>query len=90
MRERHGNTRSAFKRLVASDKDYVTKDDCHKLFRNYGYGEVSDRFFDRLDGDSTGGVDYSSFQKVFTKPLDRPDSASTASGQSTYRAAFGG
>lgn len=88
MKARHGDCRSAFKRVATSHKDYVTRGDVQKLFRNYGYGESADQFFDRLDGDKTGAVAYTSFQKIFAKQIDQADGSQ--SGQSTYRSAFGG
>jgi Ca2+-binding EF-hand superfamily protein len=88
MKARHGDCRSAFKRVATSHKDCVTRGDVQKLFRNYGYGESADQFFDRLDGDKTGAVDYTSFQKIFAKHVDQADGSQ--SGQSTYRSAFGG
>jgi len=87
MREKHGeNTHKVFKK-VSGHKDYVTRDDVQKLFSNYGYGGAADKVYQRLDGDGTGGVNFSSFQKLFSNHRGNPEY--TIKGQTSYGAAFG-
>jgi len=85
MRDKHGNNvRRAFRSVAHDTKDHVTRDDMKNLFRNYGYPDVADQFFDKIDTEQTGGVKFLDLQRQFA---DNPYTHSE--GQTSYRAAYG-
>jgi Ca2+-binding EF-hand superfamily protein len=79
MRARYGDRlHQAFKGFASRDKEYVTKGDVQKIFKDYGYADVAGQFFDRLDGDGTGAVSYNSFETLFSKQRENPNGMSQA------------
>jgi Ca2+-binding EF-hand superfamily protein len=69
--------REAFRYLDADHDGKITRDEMHYFFRAYNLQEsIADRFFNRLDRDESGEVEYAEFMK-FVAPYVQPDIVAT-------------
>merc|ERR1719446_1729136 len=73
---KHSNTRAIFQAMDLDDTGTITKVEVRIFFRNYGYpsSRVADKFFDYLDKDGSGVINYQEFKNFFA-PLILPTSA---------------
>jgi len=65
--QKHNSLHLAFRRFDGNHDGTVSRDEVRKFFRNHGYpsANLADQFFDYLDADRIGFIDFSEFQSYF-------------------------
>jgi len=67
---KYGSLRQALQRVTDNVGQSVTRRDAKKLFRRYGHAGMADKFFDHVDRNGRGEVDFTNFQEHFSKNVE--------------------
>jgi len=77
--QKFGTVRQAFRYLDADHDGKISRSEMRYFFRAYNFNEdIADRFYDMLDRDRSGELEYGEFMK-FVAPYVQPDYMATCS-----------
>jgi len=80
MANKYKTCRRAFRLYDENCSGTVDRDECRQLFEYHGYNEASaDRFFNRMDEDDNGTVEFDNFIHVFA-PFIQPETETSGLG----------
>mmetsp|Transcript_108399 Transcript_108399/g.203440 ORF Transcript_108399/g.203440 Transcript_108399/m.203440 type:complete len:481 (-) Transcript_108399:142-1584(-) len=101
MDAKYGSIRKAFKGVSENHETMLSRQDVRSFFRGYGFANVADQFFDRLDQTGRGRINYREFQAHFARHLEPThnvckrvndrffgEETDSFDGQTTYRSSY--
>lgn len=101
MTSKYGTVRKAFKGVAENHDSTLSREDVRGFFRNYGFSNVADQFFDRFDSGGKGRINYRDFQAHFARHVEPThhiakrnndrfsgENADIFDGQTTYRSSY--